>query len=169
MAQNKFEIVRLGNPMAIASTSQILKDKELRQEVRSDVGKVLKAVGITAAGITVFVVAKKIVRRIKANKAVRDAKKAVNEKDLSYEAAWYSSSADSLKKAMDGNSWYSNYDETAIKRVLSNLKSSSDWWQLYKDYGVDKYDRNLTTALQSDGDMDVAEYASILKKIGVTL
>ena len=93
-------------------------------------------------------------------KGVNDA---IKNSELSYKEAEYSVMASQLKAAMAGV----GTDCDMVYSVLSQLKTSSDWYELLKIYGTPS-DQNLVEWFQHEWRLDNAIIQSILGKIGIS-
>ncbi|MBQ3658319.1 MAG: hypothetical protein II956_15995 [Bacteroidales bacterium] len=109
----KFEIVRLGDTNTDSATSTAIK-----------VGGVL--VGCTV----LFFGVRAVVKKIHANKGARQL--TVDKNALSYDKAWYTNAANSLKTAFNA---IMTFDSETIESIILQLKNVNDWNYLQKCFG----------------------------------
>ncbi len=163
MAQNKFKIVGLGNPAAVATAADLLKDKEVRQTLTLPI----KIGGLIIGGTALFFVGKHIVKKVRERSAAKEVAKGaesqVNKDNLTYSDKEYKAIAAALKVAMKD----SDYQEENIEAQLKKIKNQDDWNKVIAAYGVDSNNLDLNSALAKDGWWDLRTYRDILTKANV--
>ena len=117
MAQNKFEIVRLGDTKTV-----VTENKTVTTSVKAGL--------ILIGGAALFFGVRAIVRNVKASQGARQTK--VDKDSLSLEKSWYTNAANSLKTAFDA---VITYDSETIEGIILQLKNADDWNQLQKQFG----------------------------------
>ncbi len=108
MAQNKFEIVRLGDTKTV-----VTENKTVTTSVKAGL--------ILIGGAALFFGVRAIVRNVKASQGARQTK--VDKDSLSLEKSWYTNAANSLKTAFDA---VLTYDSETIEGIILQLKNADD-------------------------------------------
>lgn len=184
--KDKKKYYRLGSPAAAVVATELMKDKDIRSDVKhgvrkgfSIVGTTFKVIGI-GIGITILAVAtKKIATKIKENRRAKKSAKqdaeGLDKSLLTKESAWFESAATKLAAAMELNTsragdWSRDYNEKTIKNYLNQLGNQHDWMRLCEVFGTRKGKtwsgeteaRTLREWLGYDDENDVKAYNEIL-------
>jgi len=107
----------------------------------------------------------KIWQKIKPDDALRETKKDVDKRNLSYPQSWYEQKASALYIAMKGI----GTDESTIYRTLTELKNPDDFSNLFIAFGK-KDGMNLIEWLIDELDgAEKAKVNAILQKIGQSI
>ena len=182
---------RLGSPATAIVASEMLRDKDIRSDVKrgvrtgfSVVGTTLKVVGI-GIGITILAVAttkivKKIKVRRKAKKEANQDAEGLDKNLLTKKEAWFSSAVTDLERAMELNTRCMSdstrdYNETTIKNILNECGNEHDWMRLCEKFGArsgktymgESEPRTLRVWLGYDDESDINAYNAILASKGV--
>ena len=189
--KDKKKYYRLGSPAAAVVATELMKDKDIRSDVKhgvrkgfSIVGTTFKVIGI-GIGITILAVAtKNIATKIKENRRAKKSAKqdaeGLDKSQLTKKDSWYLSAVSDLEAAMELNTRCMsdstrNYNETSIQSILNECGNQHDWMQLCKMFGArsgktytgETEPRTLRHWLGYDDESDVKAYNAILASKGV--
>lgn len=189
--KDKKKYYRLGSPAAAVVATELMKDKDIRSDVKhgvrtgfSVVGTTFKVIGI-GIGISILVYAgSKIVKKVKENRRAKKSAKqdaeGLDKSQLTKKDSWYLSAASDLEAAMELNTRCisdstRNYNETTIQSILNECGNQHDWMQLCKMFGArsgktytgETEPRTLRHWLGYDDESDVKAYNAILASKGV--
>lgn len=117
--------------------------------------------------VLVIIGSKKLLKLIKKDDTVNEAKKNVNDKNLSYSDYKYNQIATALKEAF---TVWNGTDEETIYRNLESLKNKDDWYKLISVYGIDSDNMNLIAQLIDElSSSELKKVNSILAKFGESI
>ncbi len=119
-----------------------------------------------------YKIVNKLIEKNKKDAELENAKNNVHSENLNYPASEYDSMANSIYKAFDPTSnWTQNYDETTIISILNKMKNLDDWNMLVYKFGSrtnakTSSSMTLIDFLREDDASDKQKYQQILDLIG---
>jgi len=125
--------------------------------------------GLIGIIVLVFLIIgiKVLLRKLKKDGVVAEAKKNVDNKNLSYSDYTYNQMASALWEAF---SVWNGTDEETIYRNLKKLNNKDDWFMLISVYGKDKDNMNLVSQLIDELDSsELDKVNEILAKFGESI
>ena len=189
--KDKTKYYRLGSPAAAAVASELMKDEDIRSDVKrgvrtgfSIVGTTAKVFGIALLGTVVFLAGRGIVRGIKKKRLEKKALNAetakLDKKQITKDESWFDKQVSNLRKALeldtrcisDGTR---SYNEDTILAAINGCSNAHDWMYLCKKFGSQKGKtytgeteaRTLIEWLGYDDETDIGKYNAALQSKSV--
>ncbi len=189
--KDKTKYYRLGSPATAAVAAELMKDEDIRSDVKrgvrsgfSVIGTTAKVLGVALLGAVVFYAGRGIVRGIKKKRQEKKSLDAetstLDKKQITKDESWFDKQVSILRKALelDTNCLSDatrSYNEDTILAAINGCSNQHDWMYLCKKFGTQKGKtyageteaRTLTQWLGYDDDSDIAKYNAALQSKSV--